>query len=330
MGSDRLEAMRAEIREGMQARPRIIPPKFFYDERGSELFEEITRLPEYYPTRVERGILAADVAAWLRDVRPSSLVELGAGNADKTRILLEAMLEAAQREPVVYAPVDVSAEFLRATAERLSTEYPALRVEPIVADLTEEFALPRELPHPRVVAFLGSTIGNFGRAAAARLLRQAAAVLDDDDRLLLGVDLRKEPALLRAAYNDAAGVTAEFNLNVLRVLNRELGADFDVAAFRHHAFYDEPNGRIEMHLVADRPQTISIPEVGTIQLAAGESILTEISRKYDRQEVEATLAEAGLEIERWFEAKPPYAVVVGRKAFSPQPSAVGDKRIAER
>ena len=136
--------------------------------------------------------------------------------------------------------------------------------------------------------------------------------MDGDDRLLLGVDLKKDPATLNAAYNDRAGVTAAFNLNVLRVLNRELGADFDVDAFRHHAFYDEDQGRIEMHLVADAPQTITIPDVGTIQLAAGESILTEISRKYDRPEVEATLAEAGLEVEEWFEAEPAYAVVVGK------------------
>lgn len=305
--------MRAEIRAGMAARPRTIPPKYFYDERGSELFEEITRLPEYYPTRVERGLLAGEVAAWLRGLAPQSLVELGAGNAEKTRILLQAMLAAAQSDPVVYAPVDVSADFLHGTAQRLTTEYPGLRVVPVVADLTQDFALPRELPHARVVAFLGSTIGNFGRAAAARLLRHAASVMDEEDRLLLGVDLRKDPALLHAAYNDSAGVTAEFNRNVLRVLNRELGADFDPDAFRHHAIYDEANGRVEMHLVADTPQRITIPDVGIVELEAGESILTEISRKYDRAEVEATLAEAGLAIDDWFESVPPYAVVVGRK-----------------
>jgi len=306
--------MRAEIRAGLAARPRTIPPKYFYDERGSELFEQITRLPEYYPTRVERGLLEGVVAAWLRDLAPQSLVELGAGNAEKTRILLEAMLESAEREPVVYAPVDVSAQFLRATAERLSNAYPGLSVQPIVADLTDDFTLPRQLPHPRVVAFLGSTIGNFGRVAAAHLLRHAASVMEEDGRLLLGVDLKKDPTTLHAAYNDAAGVTAEFNLNVLRVLNRELGADFDVDAFRHHAFYDEENGRIEMHLIAERAQTINVPGVGIIELAPGESILTEISRKYDRAEVQATLAEAGIRIAEWFEATPPYAVVVGERA----------------
>jgi L-histidine N-alpha-methyltransferase len=304
--------MRAEIRAGMAARPRTIPPKYFYDERGSELFEAITRLPEYYPTRVERGLLEGDVAAWLRDLAPQSFVELGAGSADKTRILLEAMLEAAEHEPVVYAPVDVSAAFLHAAAQRLDRRYTRLTVQPIVADLAGDFTLPPGLPGPRVVAFLGSTIGNFRRADAALLLRNAAAALAPADRLLLGVDLRKDPALLHAAYNDSAGVTAEFNRNVLRVLNRQLGSDFDVEAFDHRAFYDEAQGRVEMHLVARRAQRITIPEVGVVELGEGESILTEISRKYDRPEVEATLADAGLAIEEWFEGVPPYAVVVGR------------------
>jgi L-histidine N-alpha-methyltransferase len=310
--TERRAAMRAELRAGLEARPRIIPPKFFYDERGSELFEEITRLPEYYPTRVERGILAGEVAAWIRQLGPRALVELGAGSAEKTRILLEAMLESVDEGPVVYAPVDVSADFLRASARRLVADYPGLRVEPVVADLTSTFDLPADLPRPLVVAFLGSTIGNFGRGEAAALLARASAVLGDADRLLLGVDLQKDPALLHAAYNDAAGVTAEFNLNVLRVLNRELGADFDLAAFRHRAFYDEATGRIEMHLVAERALRVMIPDIGSFDLEAGESILTEISRKYDRTEVEGMLRDAGLAIDEWFEAEPEYAVVVGK------------------
>ena len=312
MTGQRLDQMRAEIRAGMQARPRIIPPKFFYDERGSELFEEITQVREYYPTRVERALLASDVAAWLKRLAPRSIVELGAGSAEKTRILLDAMLESAGAGPVVYAPVDVSADFLRATAERLAEAYADLVVKPVVADMTDPFALPLDLPRPLVIAFLGSTIGNFSRADAAALLRHAASIMEAGDRLLLGVDLRKDPALLNAAYNDAAGVTARFNLNVLRVLNRELGADFDLDAFHHHAFYDDEAGRVEMHLISDREQRVTIPEVGTIDLDAGESILTEISRKYDRPEVDATLAEAGLEIAEWFEATPPYAAVVAQ------------------
>ncbi|HUF12846.1 MAG TPA: L-histidine N(alpha)-methyltransferase [Longimicrobiales bacterium] len=312
MQPDRLAAMRAAVRDGMHARPRIIPPKFFYDERGSELFEAITALPEYYPTRAEREILDTRVAAWIRELEPRSLVELGAGSAEKTRILLEAMLEVAGAARVLYAPVDVSADFLRATAERLAAAYPTLDVMPIVADLTQDFQLPDDLPRPLVVAFLGSTIGNFGRGDAAALLRRAAVSLADADRLLLGVDLKKDPALLNAAYNDSAGVTAEFDLNVLRVLNRELGADFDPDAFRHHAFYDEAGGRVEMHLVATQAMRVTIPEVGTFDLEAGESILTEISRKYDHAEVDVTLAGAGLAVEHWFEVPPGYAVVVAK------------------
>ena len=317
MSADRLDAMRAEVRAGLEARPRIIPPKFFYDERGSELFEEITRLPEYYPTRTERGILQTQVADWMRTLAPRALVELGAGSGEKTRILLDAML-AATPSGVTYVPVDVSAEFLRTAAERLSHDYPLLHVEPLVADLNDDFDVPAALPRPLVVAFLGSTIGNFGRVDAARLLGRAARAVGERDRLLLGVDLRKESALLHAAYNDRAGVTAEFNRNVLRVLNRQLGADFDVDAWRHDARYDERNGRIEMYLVSERPQRVSIPHVGTFDFDAGESILTEISRKYDRPEVEATLADAGLKLESWFEAEPGYAVatataVAGRR-----------------
>jgi L-histidine N-alpha-methyltransferase len=311
--------MRAEVRAGMEARPRIIPPKFFYDERGSELFEAITLQPEYYPTRAEREILETEVGDWIRALKPRALVELGAGSAEKTRVLLEAMLEGAAGSRVLYAPVDVSGDFLRASAERLAEEYPTLDVEPMVADLTEEFTLSDALPRPLVVAFLGSTLGNFGRGEAARLLERAARPLRGDDRLLLGVDLKKDPALLDAAYNDGAGVTAEFNLNVLRVLNRELGADFDVGAFRHHAFYDAGNGRVEMHLVATMPMRVRIPEVGAYELDVGDSILTEISRKYDRAEVDSTLEGAGLAVEHWFETPPGYAVVVGRPAAGRRP-----------
>ena len=303
--------MLAEVRAGLEARPRIIPPKFFYDERGSELFEEITRLPEYYPTRTERGILETRVSAWIAALGPRSLVELGAGSGEKTRILLDAMV-AASPEGVTYVPVDVSADFLRTSAERLSNAYPALRIAPVVADLNRNFDVPVETPRPLVVAFLGSTIGNFGRVDAARLLGRAARALGPGDRLLLGVDLQKDSTLLNAAYNDRAGVTAEFNLNVLRVLNRALGADFDVDAWRHDARYNKPEGRVEMYLVARRAQRVTIPEVGTFEFDPGESILTEISRKYDRPEVEATLADAGLVIEEWFESEPGYAVVVGK------------------
>lgn len=304
-------AMRAEVGAGLRARPRIIPPKFFYDERGSELFEAITRQPEYYPTRAERAILETRVVDWIHLVEPRALIELGAGNADKTRTLLDAMVDAGSG--VAYVPVDVSADFLQASAERLAASYPTLRIEPIVADLTSDFRIPDDLPRPLVVAFLGSTIGNFARGDATALLRHCAAAMKKDDRLLLGVDLKKDSARLNAAYNDAAGVTAAFNRNVLRALNRQLDADFDPESFEHHAFYDSETGRVEMHLVATLPMTVHIPEVGTFDLGAGESILTEISRKYDRPEVDATLEAAGLAVEQWFEREPDeYAVVVGK------------------
>lgn len=317
MDASRLEAMRAEVGAGLRARPRILPPKFFYDERGSELFEAITRLPEYYPTRAERAILETRVAEWIGQVEPRSLIELGAGNADKTRALLDAMVQAGSG--TVYAPVDVSADFLHTAAERLAGSYPSLQIEPVVADLTGDFRIPDGLPRPLVIAFLGSTIGNFARVDATALLRRCASAMTAADRLLLGVDLKKASGSLNAAYNDSAGITAEFNRNVLRVLNRELGSDFVPDAFEHHAFYDAANGRVEMHLVATEPMEVSIPEVGVFQLDAGESILTEISRKYDRAEVDATLDAAGLVVEHWFERQPEeYAVVVGRMAHAPR------------
>ena len=304
--------MLEEVRAGLTAEPRQLPPKFFYDERGSELFEEITRTPEYYPTRAERALLESRVAPWLRSLAPQSLVELGAGSAEKTRVLLDAMT--ATDRARVYAPLDVSAEFLAATAHRLRASYPALHIEPIVADLSGHFRIPRSLPRPLVVAFLGSTIGNFERQAAVVLLRQACGEMEPDDRLLLGVDLKKDPARITAAYNDSRGVTAQFNLNVLRVLNRELGADFDLAAFEHHAFYDPELGRVEMHLVARRPVTVRIPDMQPVAFRAGETIRTEISRKYDRPQVERTLRDAGLTLEHWFtDDDGDYALAVGRR-----------------
>lgn len=290
--------MLREARAGLLDTPKHLPPKFFYDERGSELFERITRQPEYYPTRVERALLAAVVAPWLTSLAPRALVELGAGSAEKTRVLLDAMTRT--ERALVYAPLDVSAEFLEATAERLRARYPSLRVEPVVADLTQPIRVEWSLPRPLVVAFLGSTIGNFEQAQARQLIRSVRAGMAAGDRFLLGVDLKKDPGRIEAAYNDAAGVTAAFNLNVLRVLNRRLGADFDLDSFRHRAFYDPVSGRVEMHLVATRPIQVEVPGIGRIELAQDESIRTEISRKYDRDQVERTLESGDLELEHWF------------------------------
>ncbi|HEX7239411.1 MAG TPA: L-histidine N(alpha)-methyltransferase [Longimicrobiaceae bacterium] len=306
-------AMLADLREGLSRPQKELPPKYFYDVRGSELFEEITRLPEYYLTRTERALLERWMPVWAASLRPRSLVELGAGSAVKTRIVLDAMR--ATGEARSYVPVDVSADFLAATAEALRGEYPGLEVVPAVADISEAFELPRGLPGPTLHAFLGSTLGNFAPEGAAALLRQVRAAMAPGDRFLLGVDLRKDPARVEAAYNDARGVTAEFNRNMLRVLNREAGADFDPEAFEHRAFYNREEHRIEMHLVSSRPQTVSVPGIGPVRLVEGESIRTEISCKHDRGSVTALLGAAGLEVAEWeTDAEGLYALVLGAPA----------------
>jgi L-histidine N-alpha-methyltransferase len=303
------ERMVEEVREGLSRPQKELPSKYFYDVRGSELFEEITRLPEYYPTRTERALLERWMPEWTAALRPRALVELGAGSAAKTRVVLDAMTAHGGTE---YVPVDVSADFLADTAEALRGEYPGLEVVPAVADISAEFELPAGLPEPTLFAFLGSTIGNFAPDEAAVLLRQVRRAMRPGDRFLLGVDLRKDPARIEAAYNDARGVTAEFNRNILRVLNREAGTDFDTDAFEHRAFYDREEHRIEMHLVAGAPQTVHLPGAGEVRFAAGESVRTEISCKHDRASVDALFAASGLAVERW-ETDPDglYALVLG-------------------
>lgn len=287
----------ADLRTGLRKAQKELPPKYFYDERGSELFEEITRLPEYYPTRTERALLTRHVPEWIGQIAPRALVELGAGSAEKTRIVLDAMTVAVGFG--AYVPVDVSAGFLESVALRLSAEYPTIEVVPLVADMTAEFALPPDLPRPMVHALLGSTIGNFTPDEAVALLARVRRRMHPGDAFLMGVDLRKDPAVIEAAYNDAAGVTAEFNRNMLRVLNAAAGADFDVDAYEHRAFYDRDLHRIEMHLVPAVAQTVCIPGVGEVRIAAGETIRTEISCKHDRASVEAMLAGAGMALSRW-------------------------------
>ncbi len=302
--------MLEEVRAGLSRPQKEMPPKFFYDLRGSELFEEITRLPEYYLSRTERGLLERWMPEWIAEVRPRSLVELGAGSAAKTRIILDAMRAAGTAE--VYVPLDVSALFLRQVCESLNHEYPALGVVPTVADISTELPVGEGLPRPVLFSFLGSTIGNFDPDGALRLLRRVRGAMHPPDRFLMGVDLRKEPTRIEAAYNDSRGVTAEFNRNMLHVLNRELGADFDPSAFRHHAFYNGESHCIEMHLVADRPQRVTIPGLDTVTLRAGESIRTEISCKHDRGSVTEMFSAAGLSIERWeTDAEGLYALVLG-------------------
>jgi L-histidine N-alpha-methyltransferase len=294
----RRREMRADIRDTLSRTPRELSPKYFYDERGSELFEEITRVPEYYLTRAEREILTTRARAIATTVQPATLVELGAGSALKTRIILDAM--GAREQAVTYVPLDVSAEFLEQTRRSLVVEYPKLRVEPVVADITATLGIPQSVTGPVLFAFLGSTIGNFDWPSAVGLLRRVRAHMKPNDRLLLGTDLRKDPAVLSAAYNDAAGVTAEFNKNILRVVNHALDANFNVDAFEHVAFYNVEAHRIEMHLRANGAQVICIPGVMELHLADGEMLRTELSHKYDRASVDALAGAARLSVVEWF------------------------------
>ena len=293
--------MLEEMGWGLSQPQKQLPSKYFYDTRGSALFEAITGLPEYYPTRTETGLLKRQVSSWVAEMAPTSLVELGAGSARKTRILLAAMLRGTPDR--TYMPVDVAGDFLRATAESLRVEDPSLDVRPQVRDITWDLDFVEDLPGPVLFALLGSTIGNFAGQAAHQLLCNVRSAMTECDLFLLGADLRpgegKSIERLEAAYNDAQGVTAEFNLNMLRALNRDAGTNFDLAAFRHKAFYNEREGRIEMHLVAEAAQEVRIPGGGVAQIEAGESILTELSCKYDRPVLTGIFGAASLEIVRW-------------------------------
>lgn len=313
LADERGSAMVADVRAGLGKRQKELPPKYFYDERGSELFEKITRLPEYYLTRAERQLLEENARALVQALRPRTLVELGAGSAVKTRILLDAMRDAGCGEE--YVPVDVSEDFLVDTARHLRAEYPSVRVTPAIADIGTSLGIPDRLPRPVLFAFLGSTIGNFDAPSARALLGRVRDVMRPFDRLLLGADMRKKRKVVEAAYNDARGVTAAFNRNMLRVLNRELGADFDVASFQHRAFYSAERHRIEMHLVSTREQVVHIPRVGEVHLNRGETIRTEISCKYDRPSVRRLLRASRLRLERWIADEDVFALAVA----SPRP-----------
>ena len=293
------QQMVRDVRLGLTKSPKELSPKYFYDERGSELFEEITQLPEYYLTRAERSLLEQRIPEIIAAVRPCSLVELGAGSATKTRLILDEMRSSGCAE--CYVPIDVSKEFLEATSLQLQADYLDIRITPVVSDITEPFTLP-PLASPTLVAFLGSTIGNFPREPAIRLLSHVAGAMGPSDRFLLGADLRKDPEIINRAYNDSKGVTAAFNLNVLERLNRELGADFPVSDYDHKAFYSSEHHRIEMHLIARNAHKVVIPEIGEIQFRQGESIRTELSYKYDRATLEDILKAAGLVMEKWVPA----------------------------
>lgn len=291
-------ALRHDVLAGLGSDPKWLPPKWFYDARGSELFEEITRLPEYYPTRAEREILDARAAEVARHTGARSLVELGSGSSEKTRLLLDGLRSHGTLEEFV--PLDVSEAALREAVEAIVADYPGLRVHGVVGDFTEPLSgLPGG--SPRLVAFLGGTIGNLLPHERHEFFTGVRGVLGPDEWLMLGTDLVKDPGVLVPAYDDAAGVTAEFNLNVLRVLNRELGASFPVEAFTHVAVWDPEHEWIEMRLRAERPMRVEIPGVElVVELGEGEEIRTEISAKFRREGVERELEAAGFALERWW------------------------------
>jgi L-histidine N-alpha-methyltransferase len=295
--SERAERTLADdVLDGLTRPFKELPPKHLYDARGSELFERICEQPEYYPTRAETEILMTFSEQIVAELRPVELVELGSGTAEKTRVLLDAMQRAETLER--YVPVDVSESTLRACAEQLCETYAGLRVHGVVGDIERHLdAIPDGL-EPRIVAFLGGTIGNFIPGSRRRFLRRVGELLGPRDRLLLGTDLVKDPRVLEAAYDDAAGVTAEFNRNMLHVLNRELGADFVPEDFDHVAFFDPDNEWIEMRLRARRAHEVSIPALDLqIRFAAREELRTEISAKFTPERLAADLAAAGLALE---------------------------------
>jgi L-histidine Nalpha-methyltransferase len=297
VGAPDERALADDVLDGLTRPFKELPPKHFYDSRGAELFDRITELPEYYPTRAERAILERRSAEIARATGAVELVELGSGTAAKTRLLLRALYDAGT--PRRYIPVDVAEVSVRDVAERLVDEFPGLRVHGIVGDFERHLGhVPAPLEGPRVLAFLGGTIGNFPPGSRRRFLRALRHLLRPGrDFLLLGTDLVKDPATLEAAYDDSAGVTADFNRNVLRVVNRELDADFDVDAFEHVAFFDREREWIEMRLRATRHMHVHVGALDLdVPFAAREELRTEISAKFTRRRLEDDLAAAGLRL----------------------------------
>lgn len=293
--------MRADALRGLEGAEKSIPPVWFYDERGSQLFEDITQLPEYYPTRAERALLEAHAPAIAGLAKADTLVELGAGACEKTRVLLNALQEAGTLTR--YVPFDVSDEFLRSAAEALSDEYAGLDLHLVIGDFHHHLG---EIPTEgrRMVAFLGGTIGNLDPAQRARFLFDLNCTMSSDDSLLLGTDLVKDRARLVAAYDDAAGVTAAFNRNVLHVLNQQLGGNFDPDQFRHVALWNEDEQWIEMRLRAETACEVSLADAGiTVTFQQGEDLLTEISSKFTPERVAAELDQAGFVVEEMWGAE---------------------------
>ena len=304
----RAASLRADALAGLTATPKSLPPKWFYDAQGSALFEKITELPEYYPTRAERAILRAVAPEIAALTGAAALVELGSGSSEKTRLLLSALRDAGTLRG--YVPVDVSESALAAAGDALAAEYPGLAVHAVVADFEKYLGVPSDAGSgpagndgggPRLVAFLGSTIGNMVPDERAVFLRRVRAQLRPGDAFLLGTDLVKDPAVLVAAYDDSAGVTAAFNKNVLAVLNAELGADFDLDAFDHVALWDPEREWIEMRLRAASAQRVRVGDLGlTVEFLAGEQMRTEVSAKFREAGVRAELSAAGLAMRSWW------------------------------
>lgn len=293
--------MRSDALRGLQGVAKSIPPVWFYDERGSRLFEEITQLPEYYPTRAERALLETHAPAIAGLAKADTLVELGAGACDKTRVILSALRETGTLTR--YVPFDVSDDFLRGAADTLSEEFTGLDLHLVIGDFHHHL---REIPNDgrRMVAFLGGTIGNFDPPQRARFLFDLNCTMSSDDSLLLGTDLVKEPARLVAAYDDQAGVTAEFNRNVLQVLNQQLDGNFDPARFGHVALWNEDEQWVEMRLRAQETMDVSLADPGiTVHFEEGEDLLTEISAKFTPSRVDAELVQAGFVVEEMWGAE---------------------------
>jgi L-histidine N-alpha-methyltransferase len=299
---------RADVLAGLSRRRKRLPAKYFYDAAGSRLFDAITELPEYYPTRTELGILRVHGGEMAARCGPRCLlVELGAGSLTKVRLLLDRL-----DRPAGYVPVDVSADHLRSAAAALADDYPALDVVPVAADFTRAFGLPDLPAARRVVFFPGSTIGNFDPPEADALLRRVARLVGPGGGLLLGIDLRKDVAVLERAYNDAAGVTAAFNRNLLVRINRELGGDFDLEGFAHRAVWNRHASRVEMHLVSTRAQRVFIAQIDlAITFREGEHIWTESSYKFVPGTVAARLSEAGFTPrEQWVDREAQFSLTL--------------------
>jgi L-histidine N-alpha-methyltransferase len=287
-----------DVLDGLTRPLKELPPKHFYDSRGAALFDQICELPEYYPTRTERAILERVADELIEATGASELVELGSGSAAKTRLLLDAMARAGTLQRFV--PVDVTERVVRESAAELTREYPGLAVHGLIGDFERHLDRLPPASGPRLLAFLGGTIGNFAPASRERFLRTIAGLLSDEDHLLLGTDLVKDRATLEAAYDDSAGITAEFNRNILHVINRELGANFDPAGFQHVARFDAQNEWIEMRLRAREVQEVVLPAIALkVRFAAGEELRTEISAKFTRERVAAELSAAGLVLAAW-------------------------------